>query len=178
MNKKQKRILKIATLILLVAAVFIIVWFTSKTGEESHRTSQWLAKKIENFIGRHFTIDRRDVFWTSTLNAILRKVGHFVEFFFLGMTAATFLILVFPRKRFSALSAIALCALTALLDEFRQSFVAGRTPQWLDVKLDMVGSLCGITLVFIIWIIYSKMMRYKNRIKELEDFIKSHHLEE
>lgn len=178
MSKKQKLILKIVTLILLVAAVFIIVWFTSKTGEESHRTSKWLAKKIENFIGRHFTIDRSDVFWTSTLNAILRKVGHFVEFFFLGMAAAAFLILAFPQKRFSALSAMGLCALTALLDEFRQSFVAGRTPQWLDVKLDMVGALFGIALVFIVWIVYSRMMRYRNRIKELEEFIKNHHLEE
>lgn len=177
MNKKQKLILKIVTLIFFACAVFIIVWFTGKTGEESNATSQWLAGKIENFVGKHFTIKRSDFFWRSTLNAILRKVGHFVEFSFLGMTASAFFILIFRRKWLSALLSVGICSMMAFADEFRQFSVSGRNPQWFDVKLDIAGAILGIIIVFAVWSIYSRLMTYKKRILELEQMVRNQHLE-
>ena len=178
MNKRQKLIFKIMTLIFLIASVLIIVSFTGKTGEESNELSRWVAKKIENFVGSHFTIRREDVFWRSTLNAILRKLGHFLEFAFLGLTMGAFFILILRKKWVSALLSSGLCCLMALLDEYRQIFISGRTPQWFDVKLDIMGSLFGILLVFTVWSIYSRLMIYKKRVNEMEQIIKNHHLEE
>lgn len=178
MNIKLKHIFRIIALVLLVASVLTIVVFTGFTGDESNQTSQWLAKKIENFVGNHFKINRNDYFWRSTLNVILRKLGHFLEFTLLGMTASVFFILILKKKWISSISAFVLSSLMALSDEFRQFFVSGRNPQWFDVKLDILGSLFGIAVTFAIWAVYSQIMRYKARVKKLEDVINQHHLEE
>ena len=74
----------------------------------------------------------------------VRKTGHFIEFFILGLLVVSF----FKRmniKRHIALS-ITICLLYAVSDEVHQSFVPGRGPLLSDVLLDSASAGIGIFL--------------------------------
>jgi VanZ family protein len=75
---------------------------------------------------------------------------------------------VFPKKWLTALVSFALCGLVAMADEFRQTFVSGRSPRWFDVKLDMLGALVGIGIFMGVYFLLMEYKRMKNRIKQLE----------
>lgn len=100
-------------------------------------------------------------FLTKLLNDILpfeltehfvRKAGHFTEFFILGVL----LVLLFRahrpiRKDISRLGWFILPGpVTAMIDEFLQTFSEGRSPEVRDCLLDTAGFLTGFILIYIV----------------------------
>lgn len=165
---KKRTIQIIIAAFLWILSFYIIYQFTSATGEESDSLSLAVAHRIENVVADHFYVNHHDVFWEDTLNAIIRKCGHFVEFAFAGLSACIFFMLLIRKKWKSVLVSFGVCSFMALLDEFRQQFVAGRSPRWFDVQIDITGAIFGILVVIIIYCIYLKIKNYKDRISELE----------
>ena len=78
------------------------------------------------------------------LHHIIRKCGHFTEYFILSLLLLRGIRAGRHDARVSwALAAIAIAAGYASLDEFHQSFVPGRTPAVTDVFLDTIGAACA-----------------------------------
>jgi len=82
------------------------------------------------------------------LHTLLRKAGHFSEYFILGILAV--LTVLQTKLRYRRLSALFFCVLVAAVDETIQLFVSGRSGQVTDVMLDGVGALCGIAVLNIL----------------------------
>lgn len=162
----------ILSFLFLITIILVIAYFTGENGEDSDAASLKIADGIERFMSRYFTVRHHDFFWTGTLNEIIRKMGHFTEFFLLGIAACSFFLSVFPKKWLTALVSFALCGLVAMADEFRQTFVSGRSPRWFDVKLDMIGALVGIGIFMGFYFLLKEYKRMKNRIKQLEQELK------
>jgi VanZ family protein len=84
---------------------------------------------------------------TATLlkiHHVLRKCGHFTEYFILSILVLRGIRAGRPDARFGwGLAAIAIVACYASLDEFHQIFVPGRTPAVADVLLDTIGGICA-----------------------------------
>lgn len=88
----------------------------------------------------------------ATLAAIhfaLRKLGHFTEYAILAWLAARALrtsAQTWLRRRwFSMALVFVICY--ALFDEFRQSFVASRTPSIFDSLIDTTGGLTALLIL-------------------------------
>ncbi len=65
--------------------------------------------------------------------------GHFVSYFILAMTLDYGI--GAKADRLPVKAAIVLIAgLYGISDEYHQSFVGGRTPDWIDVRNDMIGA--------------------------------------
>ena len=79
------------------------------------------------------------------LHTLLRKAGHFSEYFILGILAM--LTVLQTKLRYGKLSVLVFCVLVAAVDETIQLFVSGRSGQVTDVMLDSVGALCGIAVL-------------------------------
>ena len=80
---------------------------------------------------------------TAWLDLLLKKGGHFVEFFIL---AALALRIARPDARMAPraiLAALAFSVAYAALDELHQSFVPGRHATWVDATIDSFGALFG-----------------------------------
>ena len=169
MNKKPLRIV-LATL-LLISSFLIIIIFTSETGEESDQLSLSIAERIEYTIADHFYVNHHDEFWETTLNQIIRKLAHFLEFAYAGVTTCIFFLILIRRRWVSISVSFSVCTLMALTDEFRQQFVSGRLPRWFDVKIDICGALFGILAVMIIYGIYTRIKSLKDRIRALEGLV-------
>ena len=90
----------------------------------------------------------------STIHHVIRKCGHFAEYFILSL-----LILRGLRAQHRdfglrwALIVILMVAGYAALDEFHQSFVPGRSAAVSDVLLDTSGGAAAILIValFVLW---------------------------
>lgn len=169
---KNKNIIRILVSVALWLSSFSIIFlFTSYSGEESSRMSVAVAHFIRDLIARHFYVNPGDEFWDITLHAMVRKLAHYTEFFYHGMTTG-FLMVTLLRKRWAAFSAsAAICLATAVLDEFRQRFIPGRGPQWSDVLLDATGALTGLLVFFLVYAVCSRIRSLKRRIRELENSV-------
>ena len=81
----------------------------------------------------------------ETVHLILRKLGHWGEYFILAMLSIRALHAELPaqsRQRRAA-SAIAIATLYAASDEWHQSFVPSRSASIVDVLIDCLGATCG-----------------------------------
>nr|WP_248930910.1 VanZ family protein [Paenibacillus hamazuiensis] len=75
-------------------------------------------------------------------------VGHFFAYFILAITYAW----AFPPHKLTwkgKLRVILLCLLYGVTDEYHQSFVPGRTPDWHDLRNDGIGALLAMLFISI-----------------------------
>ena len=80
----------------------------------------------------------------------IRKTAHFTEYFALGVTVAFPLYVYGLRGIWLVLCAGGFCIGFAALDEYHQSFTAGRSPQKKDVFIDSCGVMVGVILTRIV----------------------------
>lgn len=80
----------------------------------------------------------------------IRKIAHFTEYMLLAISVA-FPLYVYGLRGFPLMIvAGAICVGYACLDEYHQSFIAGRSPQKRDVLIDSCGVLTGIIVTRIV----------------------------
>ncbi|WP_026528363.1 VanZ family protein [Butyrivibrio sp. VCD2006] len=80
----------------------------------------------------------------------IRKLAHFSEYCLLAITVA-FPLYVYGLRGFPlVIIAGMICVGYACLDEYHQSFIAGRSPQKRDVAIDSCGVLVGIIITRIV----------------------------
>lgn len=89
------------------------------------------------------------------LHILLRKAGHFSEYFLLGvLSRISFSQTNFRYKKWLGLE---FCVLVAAMDETIQLFVRGRSGQVSDVLLDSIGALCGIVVTMVVTMLVVKL---------------------
>ena len=81
----------------------------------------------------------------ATIHLIIRKLGHWGEYFILAILNIRALHADLPAqsRRRRIASAIAIAALYAAGDEWHQSFVPSRSASIIDVLIDCFGAMCG-----------------------------------
>ena len=139
--KDNRKILKYVSVILLIVAVLFIWGNSMKPGEESLEDSG----AVKAFVDGIFEALGMDA---EIGELFIRKLGHFAEYFLLGLIAC-FAVWQhsFPKKPYVS---AAFCAVIAAIDETIQLFVDGRNGNILDVLLDSFGAICAILLVLLI----------------------------
>jgi len=86
-----------------------------------------------------------------TLHAGLRKLGHFSEYFVLGVLIARALRDERGWQLHHALMAVALAGSYAVTDELHQRFVPGRTAAAGDVVIDTLGAAAAQIVLALRW---------------------------
>lgn len=86
-------------------------------------------------------------YYSDRIHFYVRKLGHVTEYFALAASVA-FPLYVYRLRGFKlVLIAGIFCVGFAFLDEYHQSFVAGRGPSLRDVGIDCIGIFAGIICV-------------------------------
>ena len=142
-NIFSKRTIYLLLTLLWVAVIFSFSLQPATTSSEVSRgVGEWLVETFAPFLSER--LEAMPVEQLEFLHTLLRKAGHFSEFFVLGILAM--LSVLQTKVRYRLLSALSFCALVAAVDETIQLFVSGRSGQVTDVVLDSVGALCGIVV--------------------------------
>lgn len=107
----------------------VIFWFSHQDGTESGLQSGWILNGLVEMGIPEGWVRSSWFIW------MLRKSAHFTEYFVLGW--------LLRRTGLQALKAILFLIVWAMLDEYHQSFVPGRSAALMDVGIDSAGGMAG-----------------------------------
>ncbi len=147
----------VLTLLLVVAIMGIIFYFSAQPAEDSGAMSSGLTLSILSAIVPNFQKltpeEQRSL--CGVVEVLIRKLGHFSEYAALGF--ALMLHIQQLKKRISVrvpwLWAWGVGTLYAVSDELHQGFVPGRSPMVTDVLIDSAGVIAGVgVMLVILWI--------------------------
>ena len=146
-------VLKPLSFVPAIMMMCLIFSFSEQDADTSSELSYQVGVKILSITNE--TLDRG---WTAEQidrisrqsQYIIRKSAHFSEYFLLAVSVAFPLYVFGLRGIWLVLWAGGFCVAFAGLDEFHQSFVAGRSPQKKDVLIDSCGVFLGIIITRII----------------------------
>ena len=130
--------------------MYLIFSFSSQTGEVSGELSYKISYKIvevkSEVLHQEKSYDEL-CYEADQIHFYVRKAAHMTEYFLLAV-AVSFPLYVYRIRGFWLfLLAGIICVGFAGLDEYHQSFVAGRGPSVRDVCIDSSGAFIGIILV-------------------------------
>jgi VanZ family protein len=127
----------------VVWASFIFYLSTSGFGPSF---TTWLLIQILNLL--HLTVSPPTF---EFLHFCLRKLAHLTEYcIFALLIYASFLDAAdFEWRPRLALRSVVIAGFYSLTDEYHQSFVATRTPSFIDCSIDTAGASFGMLMVFV-----------------------------
>lgn len=141
--------------VLLWSAVILtslmIFNFSAAPGYKSKTLSHKVTEKVVDVPENVNETDMLKIGFTfKQLHAIVRKIGHILEFALLG--AFTFMLSKSYNLSLKACIVISLsyCLLFAISDEIHQLFVDGRAGRVKDVIIDFLGSSLGVALTHLV----------------------------
>ena len=134
--------MKIQIIKRIVYAVLIILWmitifeFSNQNGDTSQGTSDVITDKIIEI--NNDLENKRD-----QVSFCVRKLAHFSIYLIGGILAFGFFDTYSLQKKYVIAFALMFRIVYAILDEFHQSFISGRSAQIRDVCIDTCGVITG-----------------------------------
>ena len=139
-----------------VPAIFMMCLIFSFSGQDADTSSQLsfqVGVKVFSVANETFdkgwSMDKIEQL-SETSQYYIRKTAHFTEYLVLAVTVAFPLYVYGIRGIWLVILAGSFCVAFAGLDEYHQSFVAGRSPQKKDVLIDSCGVLIGVIITRIV----------------------------
>lgn len=142
-------ILKPLSFIPAIVVMYCIVGFSGQSGVDSGKLSYKVTHElieIVNDISDANLTETEIELYTEKYHYYVRKLAHFTEYMILAITVAFPLYVYGMRGVCLMLFAGTFCVGFACLDEYHQSFVAGRSPSRRDVFIDSCGVFVGIII--------------------------------
>ena len=128
---------KCLNIFLAVVWMIFIFIMSSLEGDASNAKSYFIVDMFKN-IGLVNSMEAEAV-----LNFIIRKSGHFLEYFILAVFIYNAL-KEFIDKKYIIILTIFFVFLYACSDEIHQLFVVGREGKFSDVIIDTLGGVAGV----------------------------------
>jgi len=159
----MKKFLTFASWILVVVQMAVILSLSGNTAEVSNEKSYAVAGAVEPAARLVAQASGKEPPSPPELNHIVRKAAHAVNYFLLALLIC----LAFRVLRLRMLPSLGLSfaasVFFAVLDEFFQTFVQGRSGEMRDVCIDGAGILCGLIFAALAAYIFGKAKKRKRR---------------
>ncbi len=183
MNKKNKKIIpKIICLTLTFIWLFVIFSLSGMNSDESNSKSKStlnvLIQETLNITNKTGITDKHpsDAKKESVINNInlpMRKFAHATVFIVLAILLNMCFRMFNIRPWMSFIVTIIICFVFAVLDEYHQTFIPGRTGQFIDSLIDTLGAIIGSTLSLIFIKLRIKHQEKKNKRPKKVFFVSS-----
>lgn len=172
-ENRKKLIISTIMLMIIICWMSLIFYFSNMNSNESDKeSSETVATIIENSLkftnklgATHANSSHNEVIRASkVINPLARKIAHFSEYFILAILIIIFLNYVIENKKYIMVFLISLiiCAIYAMIDEFHQTFISGRSAQAIDVCIDTFGALMGVIFYSTYYLAYTIGKRKKD----------------
>ena len=158
-KKLLRYLLKPLSFLPAIVVMYLIFSLSAQDGASSAELSRRISHKVvvmaDETLGQEWS-EAQIQYYTERIHYYVRKTAHVTEYFVLAVTVAFPLYVYGIRGLWLVFFAGIFCVAFAGLDEYHQSFVAGRGPSIRDVAIDSIGVLPGILLVRIVGFIGRK----------------------
>lgn len=145
--------LKPLTVLPVLLMLSTIFGFSNQNAETSSGLSQKVSMGIvttfDSLFDQNWEKDTMEDY-AEKIEYPIRKAAHVSEYLILTLLTAIPLGVYGVRGKKLILSLFLFCVLCAAGDEFHQSFIPGRSPQFTDVLIDSTGILTGCGITFLI----------------------------
>ena len=148
-----------------IALLFVIIWmgvifiYSDMESSESNNKSKSIVNETVEKIdiitkASSKTIKRhQSIAFIENSNYIFRKICHACIYLALSILVFHFLICFRKMKLYKYyILCFIICFLYACSDEYHQTLVLGRTGQFSDVLIDMIGVIIGFIIMIIIYL--------------------------
>lgn len=153
---RKKYVYQAILYVTLLALMALSWYFSSLSGSQSNVYSL----KLANGLVSNFNTAPVHIKSVDAVNWGIRKLCHLIEYGLMGLVLCAMLNGIWKKAGRSALAALAVMAIWAMLDELHQSLIADRYSRWLDVGIDLTGALIAIFLVSVF--VYIRRLRMQN----------------
>lgn len=139
----------IFNILLIIIWMFIIFSFSSQNGEQSQTTSDnFIIKILSTITTKEISLkDKAKI--TKTYSKIIRKIAHFTAYFILAILVYRLNYKIYGLFPKTLLYTIIFCFIYACSDEIHQSFICGRSCEFLDVIIDSGGAFISTLIMSI-----------------------------
>lgn len=149
----KTKVLRYASLLLLVFWICVIFGFSAQPAVESENTSDSLIEKVISAIcPKYDNLDSAEKQETiDRFSSPVRKAAHFTEFAVLGALSYVFLSTYdFKHRMFYVVPSMAFGFLYAVFDEIHQLFVSGRACRAFDMFIDISGVAFAVLICYFV----------------------------
>lgn len=156
------RILRYCSILPALIMLFFIFCFSAQDGEESGSLSYHISCEVVHKTASVLSLDYTEEEILNTANSIhllIRKAAHVSEYFLLTMLLylpMRVLILTKCSTKKRLLLCFVLAVIFAALDEFHQTFVAGRSGNPTDVLIDSLGVAAAILILLLLHLFHRR----------------------
>jgi len=166
----KRGLLSIILVVLTIADMALIFYFSSRTSEQSVEDSLSIAGAIMSSMndGEEVpTVQPGPRKYNRKLDIIdtrLRHFSHMAEYIPMGLCIALLCmgnLKVRLKKTLSVLIALAISVLYAISDEVHQLYVPGRSFELVDIWRDFAGACIGVAIAMLIWFAVKKILIQK-----------------
>jgi len=153
---------KVIIVVLCVLCFGFIFYNSTKPGDVSNEKSYSILNKIR---AEYRQLDGEEKLQYNQLpsgareekmNLILRKNAHALEYCMLSIIVCLILAQFGLKGKNAIIYIMFICLLYAVLDEFHQLYVPGRTSSVKDVLIDFIGAIIGMGFYYLIHHIFFK----------------------
>lgn len=152
-KKILRFLLKPMSFLPALAVMYMITSFSAQDGVTSSQISGEVSDGIIAVMNEKLDLgfsEEQVAELSEKIEIYVRKLAHMTEYFVLAVSVAFPLYVYGLRGIWLMLIAGLFCVGFAGLDEYHQSFVAGRSPSVRDVCIDSIGVFVGILVTRIV----------------------------
>ena len=161
LKKTLRYLLKPLSFLPALVMMYVIYSFSAQTGEVSgtlsYETSKTIVLAYNRILDKGYSNELLNILILQ-IHPLVRKLAHVGVYFALAITVAFPLYVYRIRGFFLFLTGGVFCVLFAFLDEYHQSFVAGRGPSLRDVGIDSIGIVLGLIIAQLVCFIGRKTL--------------------
>lgn len=151
------------TIVPILLLLFVIYSFSAQTAQSSAELSDGIVERIIQIVYTDYDTlpESEQASIADVWSFLVRKTGHFTEFFLLGLFTCLHGMLG-TGTHVPAYAAL-FSAAAAIADEVHQMFVEGRGPGGGDVLLDTAAASLA---VFLVWLVIRRVRRKRREKNE------------
>ncbi|MBS6395980.1 MAG: VanZ family protein [Clostridiales bacterium] len=145
-----RALLKPFSFVPAIMMMYLIYSFSAQDGTVSGNLSYRISEIIIESADEAFELNWSDSeidYYIERIHYPVRKLAHMTEYFLLAISVSFPLYVYGVRGLWLPILAGGICVGFASLDEYHQSFVAGRGPSKKDVAIDSIGIAIGVLMV-------------------------------
>lgn len=155
---------KIGNLTLMIVWMIIVFCYSNQPGDNSSDTSKNVTAKVINILTTNTNIKYEDkIEIINKVDPIIRKMAHYSVYMVGGIIVMNYVNAECKKsENKKVLISILIGMCYAGTDEFHQLFIEGRSGRIVDIYIDTLGVITGVSIFLLLSKIRSNLIRKNN----------------